>query len=384
MKELLRLMREKKVGAPAVAKLLKDPDVHVRDKALHAIYQAGSAAKDAVPVLVGFLRDPDEKTRLLAVRALGGMGANAKTRDAAPILRDAAPIVVELLKDPDRLVRQAAAGILAASFGFVTKDVITPRLVELINDSDQDVRLNAVKALGGIGARTKDAGPILLEDLKDSNKSMRRAAAVALGRIRPVAENAVPRLVGLLRTDPEGEVRRAAADALARIWPTMDDPTPHLAECLKDPDKRVREVGFHALRRLGPRAKYAIPALTDLLKASDNEVSTSAKDALEHIAQMITVVVDEPDSTTRRHLEKLRKILNTRGKTSARDIEVQESIHEAIKHLERLERVSHINRDGDSLWTEALTYWRTWAILAPAIGLFVLVAVYLVKRHGKG
>ncbi len=364
--ELSRLVVEGSIPAGEVAKLLRDPDNHVRSGVVHTMRHARGAAKDAVPVLIELLGEPDKNVRLFAVGALRAIGPEASA---------AAPILVELLKDPDRYVSRTAAETLSGPLGFVTKDKITPRLVELLKDSDQDVRLYATQALGGIGADTNDAAPILVGYLGGSDQAMRRSAALALGRIRPAAKEAVPGLVALLKTDRDADVRRAAADALGRIWPGVEDPVPQLVDYLKEPDKGVRTVAIEALGRVGPEARHAIPALSAFFGDADKDVRGAAQVALGRIAMGFQGIY-EPDVTARQHLEEAREILDTVEGPAGRDLEVRKSIDYAIDHLEQLERSLAINRNTGWLPSASLTSWKTWAAIVPLVGL----VVFLVRR----
>jgi HEAT repeat protein len=375
--ELVRLLRDAEIRAGEVAKLLKDPDVHVRNGALNALSDAGSEAKDAVPVLVELLRHPDKDVRTAAIRALGIIGA--KARGSTPYLRDAGPVMVELLKDPDRYVRQAAASVLGSSFGFLTKDVITPRVVELIKDPDSNVRGNAVRVLGGMGAETREAAPVLIAYLDDADKSMRRSAATALGRIRPEPHDAVPRLVALLRTDPAEDVRRACAESLRRIWPAADNPVPELLDHLNDSEQSVRTAAIESLGRVGPAARTALPALNGLLRDPDPVVRGSAEVAIGYIAAGFWDVY-EPDETARHNLENARAILDSPGEYSGRDPEARKSIRNAIERLEAFERSAQLHRRQSSFRTALLASWKAWAIIGFSIALSVLALVLLTRR----
>ena len=85
-----------------------------------------------------------------------------------------------------------------------------------LKDSDQQIRLESVRALGNLGPITKTTVPALSKALQDTDPQVRMAAAYALRQFGPAAEDAVPALCRTLKdTDPN--VRSTAAGALARI-----------------------------------------------------------------------------------------------------------------------------------------------------------------------
>jgi len=59
-------------------------------------------------------------------------------------------------------------------------------LIELLKDSDSDVRLSAANALGKMGAAAKDSVPALIELLKDSDPYVCKSAADALEKMGPI------------------------------------------------------------------------------------------------------------------------------------------------------------------------------------------------------
>jgi HEAT repeat protein len=86
-------------------------------------------------------------------------------------------------------------------------------LVEVLKDSDAEVRINAGNALAAIGAPAVDA---LSATLADPSRDARAAAAYALGQMGAEAAPAATALVRALK-DVETDVRRQAAQALGRI-----------------------------------------------------------------------------------------------------------------------------------------------------------------------
>lgn len=74
-------------------------------------------------------------------------------------------------------------------------------LLSLLSDPDDQIRLQAVQILAGIGPEAEEAVPALRITLRDPNPLIRKWAARALGQIGPAAGPAVPELIEALRTD---------------------------------------------------------------------------------------------------------------------------------------------------------------------------------------
>lgn len=88
--------------------------------------------------------------------------------------------------------------------------------VEKTGDADVKMRLQAVKALGNVGAKDPVVVPTLISAVKDKNADVRVEAILALLRMGPDAADAVP-VLSEARRDVNPRVRDSAAKALARI-----------------------------------------------------------------------------------------------------------------------------------------------------------------------
>ena len=58
-----------------------------------------------------------------------------------------------------------------------------PALIQLLDDESLVVRVNAIEALGDIGAEAKQAVPMLTQALEDKFSAIRDSAEVALRQI---------------------------------------------------------------------------------------------------------------------------------------------------------------------------------------------------------
>jgi len=117
--------------------------------------------------------------------------------------------------------------------------------VDVLRDSDRNLRRAAAEALGAIGD-PQTLPPVLLA-LEDEHWSVRCAAATALGRIRSF--KAVPPLLTRL-DDDDATVRRAVVAALGEIGDARAGR--RLTQLLADP--ALQPAALEALRRMGPSA----------------------------------------------------------------------------------------------------------------------------------
>ena len=175
--------------------------------------------------------------------------------------------IVNLLTDSDSDVRNAAVQTL----GHIKADTAVPEIVRCLTDSDWHVRSAAVKALGHMKANT--AAPEIVKFLTDSESGMRSAAALALGRLN--ADMVVPDLVKLL-TDSAWEVRSAAALALGQM--KADTAAPEIVKLLPDAHPNVRGAAALALVQL--KTDTAVLEIVNLLLDSNWYVRSEAVSAL--------------------------------------------------------------------------------------------------------
>ena len=173
----------------------------------------------AVDTLLDALEDPDPESRLYAVWGLGAIG---ETRAAAPLLK--------LLDAPDAGVRK----ITAYALGSLPAPGVIASLRRVLHDPSQDVAWNAALALARLGDA---AGVPVITRLLDRTYLDAVTSPDASGRVRALPEdrkeeimiNALRSLGGLgdktqvaliqsLRdADPSLNVRQAAFEALRRI-----------------------------------------------------------------------------------------------------------------------------------------------------------------------
>jgi HEAT repeat protein len=142
-------------------------------------------------------------------------------------------------------------------------------LLQVIEDADQYVRGDAIKALGEIGDAM--AVPALIKRLDDANFNNQEAAAAALAKIGD--GRAIQPLVAMLRAvGKEQQARYAAAEALIKLGEAKA--VPLLLDALQDHDAYTRAAALQVLAVIGDGR--CVPAAIAALHDSDSNVRWSA------------------------------------------------------------------------------------------------------------
>jgi len=190
--------------------LLKDPDWVVRREAAITLGEMGD--ERCVEPLCRALRDGDWQVREVAIEGLGQIGSPA------------VELLIKLLRDWD--VRKYA---IAALGKIRDERVLDPLMLQLRNDEFKDDAVNALVELGG------PAVARLINALKDKDENVRKQAVLALGRIKNV--EAIDPLIDML-ADSDWFTRLTAAAALEAIGD--DRGRDAIKPLMKDPDLVVR------------------------------------------------------------------------------------------------------------------------------------------------
>jgi HEAT repeat protein len=190
--------------------LLKDPDWVVRREAAITLGEMGD--ERCVEPLCRALRDGDWQVREVAIEGLGQIGSPA------------VELLIRLLRDWD--VRKYA---IAALGKIRDERVLDPLMLQLRNDEFKDDALNALVELG------QPALSRLIKALKDKDENIRKQAVLALGRIKEA--EAIEPLIEMLG-DVDWFTRLTAAAALEAIGDERGREA--IKPLMKDPDMVVR------------------------------------------------------------------------------------------------------------------------------------------------
>lgn len=190
--------------------LLKDPDWAVRREAVITLGEMGD--ERCVEPLVRSLRDGDWQVREAAVEALGMVGSPS------------VDLLVRQLRDWN--IRKYAIRALGK---IKDERVLVPLLAQLRSDEFKEDATEALVELG------QPALEQLLTALNDKDENVRKQAVIALGRIKDAA--AVDALIGKLQ-DKDWYIRLTASAALETIGDERGREA--IKPLLQDPDLVVK------------------------------------------------------------------------------------------------------------------------------------------------
>jgi len=168
--------------------------------------------------------------------------------------KNGSAIALKLVKDPDNGIRSDAARVLAlaASKGTKVAGNVADALVGLLDDPDRDVRLVAIRAVGGMGPDSpKSATAVMARRFDRGDEGEKLALLRAAKAI--LAED----ILALAITDSSPLVRVEAVDAALESGLRA---SATLSAALADSDPQVRKA---ALERLAAQKEKLEPALLE-------------------------------------------------------------------------------------------------------------------------
>ena len=246
-------------------KLLKDPVSEVRGRAVAAIVSIGT--QHSLEPLAEASRDSIPELQLMAVdgmvnfyypgyvqrgfsASLKKFGSGIKNRFAKPletvidpylsVSPDVIGAIARLIPGGVTLESRANA---ARAVGILRGKAALPQLKEALRSKDSVLILESVKSIEKIG--DTGAGPALTFLLRDLDERVQLAVVMAVGQL--VVKDAVPELVGLVKTSDNKKIRRQSLIALAKI-PDSAERTTFLLY-LRDSDHQMRAAAAEGIGR---------------------------------------------------------------------------------------------------------------------------------------
>jgi HEAT repeat protein len=230
---------EKRVGeiVPALAELLDDPRIDVREATACVLYWAGPNAETALPKLLPILADNSPGTTALRWRVI------IVLEEMGPPGRKGAPILLRILEtEGPEMMHYAAHGL--AILG-QDEPGVGPALLKALSHEDICVKDSAAAALACLRKESEKTVPAIISILKTypfrTSRDLETKCAFArhLGRYGPLAEQAVPYLIGVCKDDEVDDgLRLAAKEALIDIGAPAHKAIPGLKELGKHPSDR--------------------------------------------------------------------------------------------------------------------------------------------------
>ena len=274
---------------------LKDPDMSVRLKAVEELGPMAESSPEAVDALMEAVSDSDPMVRRFVAYGL----SDVKAPSAAVIAA-----LTKLLRETEMEPRQAAVLALYKLAPRVEADSVrdlAAALAVAAADKDEMVRIQAIMALGALGApgalQVPAVKAALERALKDPNPQVREAASSSIGQLGPGVPGTVALLIQAL-ADPVHDVRKHAVVALEKMGPEAAPATKALARQLRGKEIYLRVFAADALAAIGPGAKAALPELKALQKRGYKDLEKSpemeAKDLPEAVAKAIRSIEAKP------------------------------------------------------------------------------------------
>jgi hypothetical protein len=177
------------------------------------------------------LGDKDPQVRSAAASGLGSLNKNPATidrlfemahSDSSPAVRQSALSAAARSKPEKGLERvkpfldeQPMRSTAVFAMEQIADEAAVPTLLELSHDTDDRVRLAALRAFGTLGKGKPPVSDRLLEALEDQEKGDRQEAVFALQQRRETA--AIPALERLANAEPLPNIARAARAAVQSL-----------------------------------------------------------------------------------------------------------------------------------------------------------------------
>ncbi|MFM8735734.1 MAG: HEAT repeat domain-containing protein [Pirellulales bacterium] len=299
-------------------------DPRARRASLRALKRLTASPAQFAPILSKQLADADPSVVLAAMHSLADFGG------------DAVPFLLEALKDP---ASRYWATVALAEIGPDAAEATKP-LVAIVEETDEEERLQAILALAGIGEKAAAAAPVVVKVLEANDESSRLAAAFALGRMRaagcdecleraaggndaflaamaswalarihPEDEKLVAKAVERLKkglANPDADMRAGCASGLSDLAADLDATAKEqlaaaFVDMLTDPEAKVGVAAGAALVRLGGAAVPALDAglATPAILPAVLEIASAIGPPAKPLLPKLLSLLDDPDAAIR-------------------------------------------------------------------------------------
>ena len=231
---------------------------------------------------IGEIGNLDARTKQQVARELAEVMttgyADARFRAQTALARMGTAAIdpmLDIVQKHKGLMRWNAIQVL----GNIGKDAArsAPALISVLaTDTDEYSRREAAQALGKMSLEASVAQAPLLRALSDSDANVRLWSVRALGSLRPSATSALPELARMAASDRDRDARAAALEVIEKVSPGSPETIAALRNALSDREFRVRYTAVLALGRAGPAARAAIGDLTAI---AANDADATIKSA---------------------------------------------------------------------------------------------------------
>jgi serine/threonine-protein kinase len=278
--------RDGDIKIDKVAKLLRDPDLDVQNKAVDVIIKIRHP--ETIKFLLPALKDESEYTRRSAVEVLNEIGDADSVKD-----------LLGALKDDDWWVRARAGDALAEIGG---PNVINA-VLELIQDKDEEIRRSAIEIINA----TKDHTAVdhLIKATDDEDWWVRERAVDALAQIGD--KKAVPKLVEMLGQNAKTDT--IVVRAIGKLGGPME--ISKLVPLLKRPEREVQIEAIKAISHLADekRAETVRSVLNQIKQSDDPTIINSADLAIKEIDAKFSATVQAENVRAEKMQEHTKTLL---------------------------------------------------------------------------
>jgi HEAT repeat protein len=289
-------------------KVLDDPDLDVKEKAISALGYLGDASPAVINTLISALSALSPRIRVTAIKALDQLcekqpqiidafltalayekDATIKTLGSLDVnhaeVIDA--LLIALVDVDSRRVRQSAASVLRR---MNDQEHIIDVLLISLSDPSIDAMETIIHILGQLSSNPDNMVAILLRSLSSSTIA-REIALRALGYIGK-GQSRVTNILLAYLSDPNMNCKIAAIHSLGQRSENQPEIITALVSMLSDPSWLIRYVGIQALEQLGTEEPHVIDAFLTSLSDLSAPVRGAAIHALGQIHRLQPHLLD--------------------------------------------------------------------------------------------
>lgn len=239
-----------------VLDLSLDPSASVRQAASVCLAKIPPSQRDAfvVGALVRLLNDDDLTVQIAATEAVQALElVDEKILQVMAENLQQEAILVSISLEVTKALGEKAVSL-------------SPAVVGQLKHQRANIRVAAIETLAALEKDSVRQTNWLIEMLDDSEWEVRRIAGVKLGQLGPAAKAAVPKLFELLNSEEDSDF---ASGALREIDAA---PVEAMELLIGNLDSEERRVGYYAitlLGKIGQPAKAALPKLEAMLEEAE-------------------------------------------------------------------------------------------------------------------
>ena len=230
--------------------------------------------------LVAILQDSAHDSHARAAERIGEVISKDATQAGAS---EGVGALRAALSAENSEVRQQAARALGR-IGAAASEALPDLSTRIRSDDDNRTVAYSIEAIGQMGSAGQTALSDVISRLEHNDPHIRHTASKSIGKIGGLkAKEAVPTLAKLLQ-DEDSTVQRSAAEALSALGPHAAEAVPNLTEATKNDEIVIESV--RALGEIGPEAKPSLPVLLEIVNAERRKASPIWLIAAKSVAQI--------------------------------------------------------------------------------------------------